>query len=111
MPDKSNNKRSKNVGAKKTSNIKNANKKVDNAKNKKGNKKHKKHPKLMLALKIFLIIFLLLCVIGAGIIAAMFFGLFGDEFEITKAELTVGDSNTIILDKDGNVIYKGGGGS
>ena len=30
MPDKSNNKRSKNVGAKKTSNIKNANKKVDN---------------------------------------------------------------------------------
>ncbi len=104
MPDKSNNKRSKNVGAKKTSNIKNANKKVDNAKNKKGNKKHKKHPKLMLALKIFLIIFLLLCVIGAGIIAAMFFGLFGDEFEITKAELTVGDSNTIILDKDGNEI-------
>ncbi|MBQ5475787.1 MAG: penicillin-binding protein, partial [Lachnospiraceae bacterium] len=48
--------------------------------------------------------FLLLCVITAGIVAAMFFGVFGDEFEITKEELTVGNSNTIVLDKDGNEI-------
>ena len=40
----------------------------------------------------------------AGIIAAMFFGLFGDEFEISKEQLTIGESNTIILDKDGNVL-------
>lgn len=55
--------------------------------------------KFKMFLKILLIIFLLLCVIGAGIIAAMLFGFFGDDFEITKEELTSGDSNTIILDK------------
>lgn len=67
-------------------------------------KKNKKHPKLILTLKILLIIILLLCVIGAGIIAAMFFGLFGDDFEITKEELTVGASNTVVVDKDGKEI-------
>ena len=58
----------------------------------------------MLALKIFIIIFLLLCVIGAGVIAAIFFGVFGDDFEITKEELKIGASNSKIVDKDGNVI-------
>ena len=37
-------------------------------------------------------------------VAAMFFGLFGDEFEITKNELTAGSSNTIVLDLQGNEI-------
>lgn len=77
----------------------------NNAKNNnRKNKRKKQHPKLRMFLKIMLIIFLLLCVIGAGIIAAMFFGLFGDEFEITKAELTSGDSNTIVLNKNGEEI-------
>lgn len=77
-----------------------------NKKGKKGkkNKKVKKHPKLMLAIKIFVILFLLLCVIGAGIIAAIFFGLFGDDFEITKEELKISASNSKVVDKDGNVI-------
>ena len=62
------------------------------------NKKRKQHPKLKLFLKILLIIFLLFCVAGAGIVSAMMFGLFGNDFEITKEELIVGNSNTIVLD-------------
>ena len=69
-------------------------------KTKKGkkNKFSDRHPKLMMFLKIVLILFLLLCVIGAGIIAGMFFGLFGDEFEITKEELKIGAANSIVVD-------------
>ena len=66
--------------------------------------KKKMNPKFKMALKILLIIVLLICVIGAGVVAAMFFGLFGDDFEISKEELIVGNSNTIVLDKDGNEI-------
>ena len=84
------------------------NQKVTKKKTKKSqktdNKKKKMNPKLKMFLKILLVIFLLLCVVGAGIIAAMFFGLFGDEFEITKEELTAGSSNTIVLDLQGNEI-------
>ena len=64
------------------------------------------NPKLKMFLKILLVIFLLLCVVGAGIVAAMFFGLFGDEFEISKEELIVGTSNTIVVDKDGKEIVR-----
>ena len=106
MPNSSN-KRSKKTPTRKTRDLENANKKVrtnKNNKNVKSNKKKKMNPKLKLVLKIIIIMFLLLCVVCAGIVAAMFFGLFGDEFEITKEQLTVGDSNTIILDKDGNEI-------
>ena len=51
-----------------------------------------------------LVIFLLLCVIGAGIVAGMFFGLFGDDFEITKEELKIGASNSVVVDSNGGVI-------
>ena len=62
------------------------------------------HPKLKTALTIFIILILLLCVIGAGIVAGMFFGLFGNEFEITKDELKIGASNTVVVDQNGAVI-------
>ena len=75
-----------------------------NAKKKNENKFSSRHPKLMIAIKIFIIVFLLLCVIGAGIITAMFFGLFGDDFQITKDELVIGTANSVVLDKDGNEI-------
>ena len=68
------------------------------------NKFSKRHPKLMLAIKIMIVLFLLLCVIGAGIIAGIFFGLFGDDFEITKEELKIGASNSVIVDSNGAVI-------
>ena len=67
-------------------------------------KKQRKHPKLRLALKIFLILFLLLCIVVAGVIAALFFGVFGDDFEITKEELVISASNSKIVDSKGNVI-------
>ena len=79
-------------------------KKVNNGKNKKNKKERKKHPKLAMAFKIFIVLFLLLCVIGAGIVVGMFFGLFGDEFEITKEELTIGASNSVVVDANGEEI-------
>ena len=84
--------------------------KVNNKNNSSRNKKNKKvkfsekHPKLMVAIKVFIIIFLLACVIGAGIIAGMCFGLFGDDFSITEEELQVGASNSVVVDQNGAVI-------
>ena len=100
MPNSNN--RGKRV-AKKTQNKNKANSAKTNTNKKRGTKK-KMNPKFKMFLKILLIIFLLICVVGAGIVAAMFFGLFGDEFEITKEELIVGNSNTIVVDKDGKEI-------
>lgn len=105
MPNSNSNRHSKKGNTKKTNKVEN--KKVEtkkNVKGKKSNKKKKMNPKFKMFLKIVLVIFLLLCVIGAGIIAAMFFGLFGDEFEITKDELTAGSSNTIVVDSQGKEI-------
>ena len=73
------------------------------SKNKEG-KFSARHPKLMMALRIFILVFLLLCVIGAGVVAGVFFGLFGDDFEITKEELTIGAANSVIVDQNGAVI-------
>ena len=64
----------------------------------------KKHPKLSLILKICLLLFVALVVVFAGIICGMIYGGWGDDFEITKEELVIGSSNSIILDKDGNKL-------
>ena len=87
----------------KTSNIKNRSQNSQSKKMKK-NKKEKKHPKLMLAIKIAVVLFLLLCVVGAGVVAGIFFGLFGDDFEITKEELKIGAANSVIVDSNGGII-------
>ena len=79
-------------------------KKANKLKKNKKQKKQSKHPKLKLALKIFIILFLLMCVIGAGVIAAIFFGVFGNDFEITKEDLRIAASNSKIVDVNGNVI-------
>ena len=34
----------------------------------------------------------------------MIYGGWGDDFEITKEELVIGSSNSVILDKDGNKL-------
>ena len=81
-----------------------------NEKNKKKSKKNKegkfssRHPKLMMFIRIMILIILLLCVIGAGVVAGVFFGLFGDDFEITKEELKIGAANTVIVDKNGGIV-------
>lgn len=79
-------------------------KSIDDIPDKKKKKKHKKHPKLMLALKILIILILLICIAGAGVIAALFFGVFGNDFEITKEDLVISASNSKIVDVNGNVI-------
>ena len=58
----------------------------------------------MIFIRLVIILILLCCVIGAGIIAAMFFGLFGDDFEISKDELVIGTSNSVVLDRNGNEL-------
>lgn len=95
MPNKRGKKENKKVGKRAAQPTKKTNVKSN------PNKKVKSHPKLRMVIKIFIIAFLLLCVIGAGIIAAIFFGLFGNEFEISKSDLVVGASNSIVLDKNG----------
>ena len=67
-------------------------------------KKQKKHPKLRLILKLIFVFILLLIVIGAGIVAGAFFGLFGNDFEITKDELKIGVANSVVVDANGGVI-------
>ncbi len=66
--------------------------------------KKRKHPKLVLITKSFVIIFLLLCIIGAGIVAGTFFGLFGDDFEISKEELTIAAADSVIVDQKENIV-------
>lgn len=122
MPNKSrrskDNEKTRPIKVRKNAKRKVPRKKADNAKTKvvdskainkkdRKNKKMKfsqKHPKLSMAIKIFIILFLLLCVIGAGVIVGLFFGVFGDDFEISKEELKIGASNSVIVDKDGNKI-------
>lgn len=70
----------------------------------KSNKFSARHPKFMIFIRLIIILILLCCVVGAGIIAAMFFGLFGDDFEITKDELVIGTSNSVVLDRNGNEL-------
>ena len=96
----------------KTKNNKKESKKTKNNSNKKSNatnkkekiKFSKKHPKLSIILKICLLLFIAFVVIVAGIICGMIYGGWGDDFEITKEELVIGSSNSIILDKDGNKL-------
>ena len=96
----------------KTKNNKKESKKTKNNPNKKSNatnkkekiKFSKKHPKLSIILKICLLLFIAFVVIVAGIICGMIYGGWGDDFEITKEELVIGSSNSIILDKDGNKL-------
>lgn len=67
-------------------------------------KPKKEHKKLKLVLKIIGILILIGILAVAGVIAGVFWGLFGDDFEITKEDLIIGTSNTVVLDKDGNTI-------
>ena len=81
----------------------------DNKGSKKGKKGKKtkfkdKHPKLSMFIKIAIILILLLTVIGAGIIVGYIFGFFGDDFKIDEKELKIAASNSVVVNKNGNVI-------
>ena len=99
---KINNKKTKATKSK-TKKVKNANKDVQ-AKSKDTKMKFKyKHPKLALAIKIFIIVFLIACVIGAGVVVGLIYGLWGDDLKIDLTDLIL-QENSVILDTDGNII-------
>lgn len=64
----------------------------------------KKHPKFTLAIRIIFLILIMALVVGTGVVIGMLYGGWGDDFEITKEELVVGSSNSVVLDKDGNKL-------
>ena len=76
--------------------------KKESTKNSKKNKKNKS--KFKKVIKIMLIILLVLFIIGAGIVAGIIFGLFGDELKITKENLIIEYSNTTVVNKKGEII-------
>lgn len=100
----SNKKTSKNSNetqkTKKVKTVKSNNK--DNKKVKVG--KPKKHPKLMLTIKIIVISIILLGIIGAGVIAGLFFGMFGNDIKITADALNIKTENSVLIDLNGNEV-------
>ncbi|MBR4261383.1 MAG: transglycosylase domain-containing protein, partial [Clostridia bacterium] len=76
---------------------------VRNKKNKpEGNKGgRKKHAKLIKALLITAIVILLAILIALGVFAGIFFS---DKFALTREDLLIGTSNTMIYDSEGNLI-------
>ena len=70
-----------------------------------------KHPKLAKGIKIGILVFILLLIIGAGILVGAFVGIFGDELKIDEASLVVGYENSTVYDADGNQIAILSGGT
>lgn len=76
-----------------------SNKKVNK---KEGNKKEKKkHPKLKKFIIICFVLFVLLCLIGIGVFAGIFFS---DKWKIDKEDLEISLHNTTVYDKNGKQI-------
>ena len=79
-----------------------SNKKVDKKKeNKKEKKERKKHPKLKKFIIICFVLFILLCLIGIGVFAGIFFS---DKWKISREDLEISLHNTTVYDKNGKQI-------
>ena len=89
---------------KKSNKNKENNKTKDDNLNKEKKESKKKHKILKLLIKIIVVTLIVLFLIAGGIVAGIFYGLFGSEFLITKKDLVITNSNSDILDKDGNLI-------
>lgn len=72
--------------------------------NKKDKKKKRKHPKLMLFIKIILALIVIGIIVGAGVVAGLFFGFFGDDLKISVEDLDIKMENSVLIDLDGNQI-------
>ncbi len=82
---------------------KKAKKKTKKSKN--GKVKFKdKHPKAAKRIKIGILVFIALLIIGAGVLVGAFVGIFGEELKIDEKSLVVGDENSTVYDADGNLI-------
>ena len=89
---------------KKEKKIKKSNSKETKALSKNNKMKFKyKHPKLSLTLKILLVIFLILCVVFAGVAIGLIYGVWGDDFKIDISQLTMSE-NTIIVNASDAVV-------
>ena len=89
---------------KKEKKIKKSNSKETKALSKNNKMKFKyKHPKLSLTLKILLVIFLILCVVFAGVAIGLIYGVWGDDFKIDISQLTMSE-NTIIVNASDTVV-------
>ena len=86
----------------KTKKVKTTKEDIKKGTKKKGKKS--KHPKLWLAIKIFLILLVLGIVIGAGVVAGVFFGLFGDDLKISAEELNITIENSTLIALNGEEI-------
>lgn len=64
----------------------------------------KRHPKLTIFIRICIFLFIIGCIALAGILVGIYYGLFGQEFEISKDDLIIGATNSIIVDSEGNEI-------
>lgn len=67
-------------------------------------KEKKKKSKLRKIVKILFILFVVGMIVGGGIFAGVLYGAFGDELKITREQLLIKSSNSVVLDKDGNII-------
>lgn len=85
------------------------NKKAKKTKNK--NTEKKKKGKVGKIIKILIIVLLLAFIIGSGVLVGVFFGMFGDELKISKAELVIPNENSTVYDSDGNLIATLSGGT
>lgn len=85
-------------------------KKKDSKKDKKVKFKDK-HPKAAKAIKIGILVFVLLLIIGAGILVGAFYGIVGEELKISKESLVIKHENSTVYDKDGNPIATLSGGT
>lgn len=75
---------------------------IDNSK--KTNKKTTKNKKKRKIWKKILLFFVILVIILAGIFAGLIFGLMGGDYAITKKDLIIDYSNSIVVDQDGKII-------
>ena len=92
------------VKKEKTKKVKNVNKDAQ-AKAKDTKMKFKyKHPRLSLAIKIGIIIFLILCVIGAGVLIGLVYGIWGDDLTIDISELILKENSVIVDAADENIL-------
>lgn len=71
--------------------------------NKQTNKKNNQSKKKVI-IKRMIIAFVILAIIGAGILAGVLFGLFGGKYAITKEDLIIDYSNSVIVNQDGDII-------
>ena len=83
-----------------TTNKNNNSKNNGNTKKEKGKKNGfwKRHRKLAIVLKVLIILFLLMCIVGAGIVIAI---LTTDTWDLSADDLSLKSIDTIIYDKDG----------